>query len=154
MPSALPDITPTYLGNHGYLPCVVVPVVYSDGVAKAGERSVQLLCQNKLMTQQSVGVCKAWIHLRDRRSGQRQVRETDRSETGDPILITMVTISHAHLDGSLKELDGDVMFPLQTETISCNTPGLQREMNQVSKRQTDRVSRPGSTVSRSHRGHY
>lgn len=45
------------------LPCVVVPVVHSDGVAEAGERSVQLLCQNKLVPQQSVGVCKAWVHL-------------------------------------------------------------------------------------------
>lgn len=65
----------TYLGNHGYIPCIVVSVVYSDGVAKAGERSVQLLRQNKLMTQQSVGVCKAWVHLRDRQVEERQVKD-------------------------------------------------------------------------------
>lgn len=38
-------------------------------------------------------------------------------------MVTVVSV--AHLDGSLKELDGDVVFPLQTETVSCDTPGLQ-----------------------------
>lgn len=54
------------------VPCVVVPVVDSDGVAEAGESSVQLLRQNKLVTQQSVGVGKAWVHLRDRQVTERE----------------------------------------------------------------------------------
>ncbi len=63
------------------IPCVVVPVVHSDGIAKAGESSIQLLCQNKLMTQQSVGIRKAWVHLR--KTGHRMKdrctdRQTDR----------------------------------------------------------------------------
>lgn len=49
---------------HGYIPGIIVSAVYSDSVAKAGKCSVQLLCQNKLVTQQSVRISKAWIHLR------------------------------------------------------------------------------------------
>lgn len=49
---------------HGYIPGIIVSAVYSDSVTKAGKCSVQLLCQNKLMTQQSVSISKAWIHLR------------------------------------------------------------------------------------------
>lgn len=54
------------------VPCVVVSVVDSDGVAEAGECSVQLLRQDKLVTQQSVRISKARVHLRD------QYREGDR----------------------------------------------------------------------------
>lgn len=48
------------------VPCVVVSAVDSDGVAEAGERSVQLLRQNELVSQQSVRIRKARVHLRDR----------------------------------------------------------------------------------------
>lgn len=36
------------------------------------------------------------------------------------------TATTAHLDGSLEELDGNVVLPLETEAVSCDTPGLQR----------------------------
>lgn len=48
----------------GYIPGIIMSAVYSDSVTKAGKCSVQLLCQNKLMTQQSVSISKAWVHLR------------------------------------------------------------------------------------------
>lgn len=38
-------------------------VVDSDGVPEAGESSVQLLRQNELVAQQSVGVREARVHL-------------------------------------------------------------------------------------------
>ena len=73
--------TPT-LVTTVIVPCVVVPVVDSDGVTETGESSVQLLRQNKLMTQESVRIRKTWVHLRDRQAGEsqveRQVRERDR----------------------------------------------------------------------------
>lgn len=52
-------------------PCIVVAVVDSDGVSKAGESSVQLLRQNKLVAQQSVGIRKTWVHLRQLRPEDR-----------------------------------------------------------------------------------
>lgn len=93
--------TVTYVGKRGYVPCVVVSVVYSDSVAKAGKRSVQLLCQNKLMTQQSVGVRKAWVHLRDRQV--QRGSERDRSETDRQVMTCLILarrlddISHSNL---------------------------------------------------------
>ena len=61
------------------VPCVVVSVVDPDGVSEAGESSVQLLGQNELMTQQSVGVRKARVHLRDRQVIERDTgREAER----------------------------------------------------------------------------
>lgn len=36
------------------------------------------------------------------------------------------TEAAAHLDGSLEELDGDVVLPLETEAVPCDTPGLPR----------------------------
>lgn len=57
---------PTSIVTMVTVPCVVVSVVDSDGVSEAGESSVQLLGQHELMTQQSVGVSKARVHLRDR----------------------------------------------------------------------------------------
>lgn len=73
----------TVLVTMASVPCIVVSVVDSDGVAEAGKRSVQLLCQNKLVTQQSVGVRKARVHLRDRQDrGEKQVERSER-ETGE-----------------------------------------------------------------------
>lgn len=46
------------------VPGIVVSVVDSYGVPEAGERSVQLLCQNELVTQQSVRIREARVHLR------------------------------------------------------------------------------------------
>lgn len=33
--------------------------------------------------------------------------------------------ARVHLDGPCEELNGDVVLPLQTETVSSHTPGLQ-----------------------------
>lgn len=68
------------LRYHGYIPGIIVSAVYSDSVTKAGKCSVQLLCQNKLMTQQSVSISKAWVHLRktDGRAGS-EIQLTCRS---------------------------------------------------------------------------
>ena len=93
---------PTSIVTMVTVPCVVVSVVDPDGVSEAGESSVQLLGQNKLMTQQSVGVRKARVHLRDRqvideeterkaernkhlgrRAERGRDREGDRPEGGD-----------------------------------------------------------------------
>ncbi len=49
-------------------------------------------------------------------------------------------VTAAHLDGSLEEFDSDVMLPLQTETVSCYTPGLQRNRQVIRERQTERRS--------------
>lgn len=53
------------------IPGVVVSVVHSDGVPEAGQSSVQLLSQNKLVTQQGVGVRETWVHLRQVRKEGR-----------------------------------------------------------------------------------
>lgn len=67
---------------HASLPCVVVPVIDSDGVTEAGEGSVQLLRQNKLMAQQRVGVREARVHLRDRQVTQWQTGTNTSKQTG------------------------------------------------------------------------
>lgn len=51
------------------VPGIVVSVVDSYGVPEAGERSVQLLCQNELVTQQRVRIREARVHLRQRGRG-------------------------------------------------------------------------------------
>lgn len=52
----------------------------------------------------------------------------NQSTIGNPVK-KMVTGDH--LDCSLEELDGDIMLPLQTETVSCYTPGLERQTSVV-----------------------
>lgn len=50
------------------------------------------------------------------------------------LMLTVTMVTAAHLDGSLEELNGDVMLPLQTETVSCYTPGLQTDRQVVRER--------------------
>lgn len=46
-------------------------------------------------------------------------------------------VTAAHLDGSLEELDGNVMLPLQTETVTCYTPRLQKDRQVITERQAE-----------------
>lgn len=47
-----------------------------------------------------------------------------RTQSGEDGEQTGMKSTATHLDGSLEELDGDIVLPLQAETISCYTPGL------------------------------
>lgn len=45
------------------LPCVVMPRICPDSLAKTRHRSVQLLCEYIFMTKQCVGVSEGLVHL-------------------------------------------------------------------------------------------
>lgn len=104
-------------------PGVVVPAADPDGVPEAGECSVQLLRQNKLVAQQGVGVGKAGVHLW---RGQRSGLPLGLSSTPRPLQDT-------DLDGSLEEFDGHVVLTLQTEAVPSDTPGLEESHESVKK---------------------
>lgn len=103
-------------------PGVVVPAADSDGVPEAGQRSVQLLRQNKLMAQQGIGVGEARVHLgRGQRSGLPRALKDPR------------THQNTDLDGSLEELDGHVVLTLQTEAVPSDTPRLEESHESVNQ---------------------
>lgn len=60
------------------IPGIVVSAVYSDGISEASESPVQLLSQNKLVTQQSVRICETGVHLKQTggyQANQKQSQE-------------------------------------------------------------------------------
>ena len=53
------------VGKADAVPRVVVTRIYADGVAVTGQRLLQLLDHDVLVAEQSVGVRKVGIHLRE-----------------------------------------------------------------------------------------